>query len=65
MIHATVDGSYKKQKGSKRVLVGILDTGIDGNHPDIAANLRVVRSAMDSTTGASTDVVSSAWPPRS
>ena len=38
MIHATVDGSYKKQKGSKRVLVGILDTGIDGNHPDIAAN---------------------------
>jgi subtilisin family serine protease len=38
MIHATVDGSYKKQKGSKRVLVGILDTGIDGNHPDIAPN---------------------------
>jgi lantibiotic leader peptide-processing serine protease len=38
MIHATADGSYKKQRGSKRVLVGILDTGIDGNHPDIAAN---------------------------
>src|SRR4051812_16309214 len=26
-IHATVDGSYKQNKGSKRVLVGILDTG--------------------------------------
>jgi subtilisin family serine protease len=38
MINATVDGSYRKHKGSKRVLVGILDTGIDGSHPDIAPN---------------------------
>jgi len=38
MIHATSDGSYRKEKGSERVLVGILDTGIDGNHPDIAPN---------------------------
>jgi subtilisin family serine protease len=38
MIHATANGSYRKQKGSKRVLVGILDTGIDGSHPDIAPN---------------------------
>ena len=38
MIHATANGSYKEQPGSKRVLVGILDTGIDGNHPDIAPN---------------------------
>ena len=38
MIHATTDGSYKKQPGSKQVLVGILDTGVDGNHPDIASN---------------------------
>jgi lantibiotic leader peptide-processing serine protease len=38
MIHATTDGSYRKEKGSKRVLVGILDTGIDGSHPDIAPN---------------------------
>jgi subtilisin family serine protease len=38
MIHATVDGSYKKQQGDPRVLVGIIDTGIDGSHPDIAPN---------------------------
>ncbi len=38
MIHATVDGSYRVQKGDKRVLVGIIDTGIDGSHPDIAPN---------------------------
>ena len=38
MIHATSQGSYRVQQGSKRVLVGILDTGVDGNHPDIAPN---------------------------
>ncbi|MFG2087992.1 MULTISPECIES: S8 family serine peptidase [unclassified Spirillospora] len=37
-IHATADGSYKKEPGDKRVLVGILDTGVDGDHPDIKAN---------------------------
>ena len=29
---------YDEQKGNKRVLVGIIDTGIDGSHPDIAPN---------------------------
>jgi hypothetical protein len=38
MIHATVDGSYAKEQGSPRTLVGVIDTGIDGNHPDIAPN---------------------------
>ncbi|MEP7191015.1 MAG: S8 family serine peptidase, partial [Roseiflexaceae bacterium] len=38
MIHATASGSYRKQLGSKRVLVGVIDTGIDGSHPDIAPN---------------------------
>ncbi|RCG33050.1 peptidase S8 and S53 subtilisin kexin sedolisin [Sphaerisporangium album] len=38
MIGATASGSYAKARGSKKVLVGIIDTGVDGNHPDIAPN---------------------------
>ena len=38
MIGATPGGSYAKQRGSKKVLVGIIDTGVDGKHPDIAPN---------------------------
>src|SRR3954471_19995621 len=38
MIHATPDGSYATQPGSHDVRVGIIDTGIDGSHPDIAPN---------------------------
>jgi lantibiotic leader peptide-processing serine protease len=37
-IDATPTGSYARQPGSKKVLVGIIDTGIDGTHPDIAPN---------------------------
>lgn len=37
-IHATPSGSYKVEQGDRRVLVGILDTGVDGSHPDIAPN---------------------------
>lgn len=32
------DLARDKQPGSKRVKVGILDTGVDGSHPDIAPN---------------------------
>jgi lantibiotic leader peptide-processing serine protease len=38
MIHATTEGSYGRQRGDRRVTVGIIDTGIDGTHPDIAPN---------------------------
>jgi lantibiotic leader peptide-processing serine protease len=38
MMGATPDGSYSVQQGSHAVRVGIIDTGIDGSHPDIAPN---------------------------
>jgi subtilisin family serine protease len=44
MIHATATGSYAVQPGDQRVLVGVLDTGVDGTHPDIAANFDAARS---------------------
>ena len=37
-IDATSSGSYAKHRGSKKVMVGIIDTGVDGKHPDIAPN---------------------------
>ena len=37
-IGATADGSYARQQGSHDVRVGIIDTGVDGSHPDIAPN---------------------------
>ena len=38
MIGATSNGSYRTQPGSKKVRVGIIDTGVDASHPDIAPN---------------------------
>lgn len=35
---ATPQGSYAVNRGKKSVRVGIIDTGIDGTHPDIAPN---------------------------
>jgi lantibiotic leader peptide-processing serine protease len=39
MIDATPGGSYAVQRGSHDVLVGVIDTGIDASHPDLAANV--------------------------
>ena len=38
MIGATPSGSYARQPGSHAVRVGIIDTGINASHPDIAPN---------------------------
>jgi len=43
-IGATVDGSYKYEQGDKRVVVGVMDTGVDGAHPDIAPNFDAAAS---------------------
>lgn len=37
-IHATVEGSYGAEQGRRDVLVGVMDTGVDASHPDIAPN---------------------------
>jgi subtilisin family serine protease len=44
MLHATPDGSYKTEPGTHDVRVGIIDTGIDGSHPDIAPNFNAALS---------------------
>ncbi|WP_259406333.1 S8 family peptidase [Microbispora sp. H10885] len=44
MIGATPTGSYAKARGSRKVLVGVMDTGVDGRHPDIAPNFDRVLS---------------------
>lgn len=38
MIGATASGSHATAPGAKKVLVGVIDTGVDGRHPDIAPN---------------------------
>ena len=38
MIDADFTGSYRYEQGSHGVLVGVIDTGIEANHPDIAPN---------------------------
>ncbi|CAN5653318.1 S8 family serine peptidase [soil metagenome] len=38
MMHATARGSYAIEKGSKKVLIGIMDTGVAARHPDIRPN---------------------------
>ncbi|MDQ1536252.1 MAG: hypothetical protein QOE58_645 [Actinomycetota bacterium] len=43
-IGATANGSYAKNPGSHKVKVGIIDTGIDGTHPDIAPNFNAAQS---------------------
>jgi subtilisin family serine protease len=44
MIHATSSESYAREKGKAGVLVGIMDTGIDAAHPDIAPNFNAALS---------------------
>jgi lantibiotic leader peptide-processing serine protease len=44
LIGATPSGSYARQQGSHAVRVGVMDTGVDGNHPDIAPNFDRVLS---------------------
>jgi subtilisin family serine protease len=44
MIGATATGAFRVQLGDARVRVGVIDTGIDASHPDIAPNFDPVLS---------------------
>ncbi|WP_018654612.1 S8 family serine peptidase [Actinomadura flavalba] len=37
-IGATAKGSHRTEPGDRRVIVGVIDTGVDGDHPDIKPN---------------------------
>ncbi|PZS33395.1 MAG: peptidase S8/S53 subtilisin kexin sedolisin [Pseudonocardiales bacterium] len=43
-IGATPAGSYAKNPGKRGVLVGVIDTGVDGTHPDISPNFNAALS---------------------
>ena len=43
-MNVSATGSYALQRGRRDVVVAILDTGLDGFHPDIAPNLDAARS---------------------
>lgn len=43
-IGATATGSYAVNQGNPGVLVGVIDTGIDGTHPDISPNFNATLS---------------------
>jgi subtilisin family serine protease len=44
MMDATPTGSYAVQTASHDVLVGVIDTGIEAAHPDLAANVNTMLS---------------------
>jgi lantibiotic leader peptide-processing serine protease len=43
-IDATTEGSYAIERGDARVLVGVMDTGVDASHPDLAPRYDTARS---------------------
>jgi subtilisin family serine protease len=49
-MNATPTGSYAVQPGRRDVRVFVIDTGVDQNHPDIAANLSPQAPAGDSVS---------------
>jgi subtilisin family serine protease len=55
MIQATPTGSYATDLGDRRVRVGVIDTGVDASHPDIAPNFDAVASRNFVTDYPTTD----------
>ncbi len=62
MAHIKADTAHETTDGSRDTLVGVLDSGIDADHPDLAANIDTRRS-VNCTDAGTIDRSATGWQP--